>query len=351
MAGLAGCEVTTQDLPFDPTLEGVSVTVGPEGGTVSTAAGASLHFPEGALPSATEVSLHPTPAVPAPGVGTTASAFSFRAEPAGLQPRAPVEAALRIDTAPTGSEWLASVRVDAPDAVHEVGASQVDIATGVVRANVDALGTFSAVIPEPAAVVRAGLLSSPDADAQPSDTPAQAGVDVSAQRARVDCGQPGNRCRGATAGVSANLLELVDSAAIVFPRIRGDVRIGLLSAEGSIELSAPLRFLLRSGESATSLGLGMTASTTPETRVEHYPTHTTLTDIRLVVRTGEQEQISTTVLEIPRSGTGTGTAVEALQTGAGEERITLGGTFEFVNAAGVRDTAVFSVTFPVRVEG
>ena len=90
----AGCEQESQRLPFSVAPEApVTRSIPAGGGTLSTAAGASVQFPAGAVAGGTTVSL----ASGAPAAGTQRSGTpvspGFRLEPEGLSlsQRTPVE--------------------------------------------------------------------------------------------------------------------------------------------------------------------------------------------------------------------------------------------------------------------
>ena len=87
-------------------------------------------------------------------------------------------------------------------------------------------------------------------------SPAPAGamvVRVSATTLRGDCGAPAKRCAGLSVEVSRNLLALVDTAAIVYPQLSGQITINGTSATGALVMQAPVRVRLASRANAATI--------------------------------------------------------------------------------------------------
>jgi hypothetical protein len=277
-AALAACD-KTQQLPFEQNGDPVVRTVGDAGATVSTPAGASVQLPAGAVATGTQVTLTPAVAPASSASGTAASASAFVLQPAGLALAKPADVDLTVNRAENA--WLASVVVQTPNGVVETGDAGVDLATGMLRGQIGALGTVQAVIPEAAAVLRAQPLGTAAAIRLPA---APAAVTSPTRSLRGDCGTPGKRCAGLAIEVSRNLLALVDTAAIVFPRISGEIAINGTTATGALAMLAPVRVRLASRANAVTIPVRITAAATPQTVVTEVAGRVTLSNVKV---TGE----------------------------------------------------------------
>jgi hypothetical protein len=299
-AALAACDRADQTLPFDSaSLEPVTRTIPASGGTLSSAAGASVQLPAGAVPAGTAVTLTPI-AAPAPAGGTAASTNAFRLDPAGLALATPGSVDLRVDgTAPNA--WLASVVVATAGGVVEDGSGSVDLNGGLLHGRIGSLGTVSAVIPEAAAVVRAQPLGTTLHAVSPA--PAASALTGAPTRAlRGDCGAPGRRCAGLVVEVSERLLALVDTAAIVYPRISGQITITGQTATGSLVAVTPLRVRLGARTTATTVHSRIVASPTPQTVVTETDGRITLTNVRVVGESGRDRGETMTTLTVQYQG-------------------------------------------------
>jgi hypothetical protein len=279
LATLAACE-KGQQLPFEQTDEPVVRTIGDAGGAVSTPAGASVQLPAGAVAAGTQVSLTPTVAPASTPSGTAASVNAFVLQPAGLALAKAADVDLNVNRAENA--WLASVVVQTPGGLVEAGDAGIDLATGVLRGQITALGTVQAVIPEAAAVLRAQPLGS--VAAIRLATTSYAAATAPTRTLRGDCGAPGKRCAGLTVEVSQNLLSLVDTAAIVYPQLSGQIAINGATATGALTMLAPVRVRLASRANAATIPVRITAAATAQTVVTETAGRVTLTNVKV---TGE----------------------------------------------------------------
>jgi hypothetical protein len=298
-ASLAACDRAGQQLPFDSaSTDPVTRTVPAQGATVSTAAGASVQLPAGAVPAGTEVTLTPT-AAGASASGTAASAYAFNLQPAGLA----LASAATVDLRMSGGRadaWLASVVVATPGGAAEDGDATVDLNNGLVRGRIATLGTVQAVIPEAGAVLRARPLGTALRSVAPV-TRAQAAI-TPTRALRGDCGGPGRRCAGLDVEVSQNLLGMVDTAAVVFPRLSGQITVQGASASGSLVLVAPLRVRLSAGSTAVTVPSRITATATPQTVVLEAEGRTTLTNVRVVGESAGERGETLATLTVEHAG-------------------------------------------------
>jgi hypothetical protein len=298
-ASLSACDRAGQALPFDSaSTDPVTRTVPAEGATVSTAAGASVQLPAGAVPAGTEVTLTPTAAAASPS-GAAASAYAFTLQPAGLNLASAAAVDLRL-AGGRADAWLASVVVSTPAGMAEDGGASVDLNAGLVHGQIATLGTVSAVIPEAGAVLRARPLGTAIRSVAPAAQPRA--VITPTRALRGDCGAPGKRCAGLDVEVSANLLGLVDTAAVVFPRLSGQINVQGATASGSLTLVAPLRVRLSAGSTAITLPSRITATPTAQTVVVEAEGRTTLTNVRVVGESGHERGETLATLTVEHAG-------------------------------------------------
>ena len=331
-AAAAACSDHNSAFSLDgPDAEPVVRTIPAAGGTVSTAAGATVQLPAGAVAAGTTVTLTPTAAAATSASGTAASQVAFRVEPAGLALNAPATVDLMVGRA-AADAWLASVVVSAPGAVVENGEGSVDLATGLLRGEISRLGTVSAVIPEAAAVLRAGPLSAATRQLSAPAAPLAA-VATPTRALRGDCGAPGKRCGELTVEVSPNLLELVSAAAVVYPQLSGEIAINGTSATGSIALSAPLRVRLESDANATTIPARITAIATPATVVTEVAGRITLSNLRVVGESGSSRGDATASLTVEYEGA--------------RAFIRLSHTFDAAVAGGAREPVTVAARIPL----
>jgi hypothetical protein len=329
-ATLAACDRADQPLPFDSgSVEPVTRTIPASGGTVSSAAGASVQLPAGAVPAGTAVTLTPS-AAQAPANGTAAAAYTFQLQPAGLALAAPAAVELRVDAAARDA-WLASVVVTTPAGVVEDGTGSVDLNGGLLRGEIGTLGTVAAVIPEAAAIVRAQPLGSAIRSA--SAAPAAALTGAPTRAIRGDCGTPGRRCEGLAVEVGARLLALVDTAAVIYPRISGEIAINGTSASGSLVAVTPLRVRLGARTTATTVHSRITATATPQTVVTETDGRITLTNVRVRGESGRE--------------TGETMATLTIQYQGAQAWIRLEHDFEMTVEGGVREPVTVAAQVPL----
>lgn len=334
LATVTACEQSTQPLPFE--IEGSSTrSISAEGGTVSSPAGASLTFPEGAVTGPMTVTVAPV-ATPTQAPGTTASS-AFSIEPSGTVLEQPglLEVRLAQPYNPE-SAWLSSIVGVRGGVVDEYSAGRIDLSTGILTTDIDRFSTFVAVTPPQSAVFPVESAAGGSLSIAP-DVTGFFGVTVDS--VTVDCGGPANRCEGVSATSTQNLLDLVDEAALIYPELTGALRIGSLTVTGSIRARATLRILLESGQTAESIEVDALLEPTAQTVAMQTENEIRLTNVRHRVSGGAsgsgQAVDEIAALIIPRSGP-TGTA-------------TVQRSFEIKVAGGATETATVSFTFPVMV--
>jgi hypothetical protein len=292
---LAACE-RGQQLPFEQSSDPVTRTVDGQGATLSTPAGASVAIPAGAVGAGTQVTLTPTVAPATTASGAAAGTNAFRLEPAGLALARPAGVDLTIHRA--DNAWLASVVVQTPNGIVESGDGGIDLATGVLRGQIASLGTVQAVIPEPAAILRAQPLGT----AAAVRLPALATTTAPTRSLTGDCGAPGKRCAGLSVEVSQNLLSLVDTAAIVYPQLTGEIRISGAAATGALVMYAPVRLRLQSRANAATIPVRITAAATAQTVVTETAGHVTLSNVKVTGESGSASASTTCTLTVDYSG-------------------------------------------------
>lgn len=295
---LAACD-HAQQLPFDHASDPVSRAVPDAGATLSSPAGASVTLPAGAVAGGTQVTLTPGVAPASTPSGTAAGTNAFRLDPAGLALAKPAGVDLAIHRA--DDAWLASVVVQTPQGLVETGDGGVDLATGLLRGQISALGTVQATIPEAAAVLRAHALGTAIAKNR-VPAPLAATVAAPTRSLRGDCGGPGRRCAGLTVEVSPNLLAMVDTAAIVYPQLGGTLTISGATATGSLVMLAPVRVRLASRANAATIPVRITAQATAATVVSETPGHVTLSNMRVTGESGATRGVTTYTLQVDYSG-------------------------------------------------
>ncbi|HET7231505.1 MAG TPA: hypothetical protein VFJ16_15960 [Longimicrobium sp.] len=326
-AALAACD-KGQQLPFEQTGEPVTRTIGDAGATVSTPAGASFQLPAGAVASGTQVSLTPTVAPAATSSGTAASVNAFVLQPAGLTLTRAAGVDLTVNRAENA--WLASVVVQTPNGLVEAGDAGVDLATGVLRGQITALGTVQAVIPEAAAILRARPLGTA---AVRVPAASYAAATAPTRTLRGDCGAPSKRCTGLSVEVSKNLLALVDTAAVVYPQLAGQINITGTTASGALVMTAPVRVRLASKANAATIPVRITAAATAQTVVTETAGRVTLTNVKVTGESAATKSETLYTLVVDYSGT--------------QAYIRLGHQFETTVANGQREPVTVSAQIPL----
>lgn len=334
---LVGCEQENQPLPFDPGAVG-SQTISAQGGSVSTPAGAAVHFPSGALSGSVTVTIGETE-VPAQAQSAgTAASSAFAIEPAGtvLSQAADLELKFSKNIDPSRS-WLASIVSVTNGLVEEHASSRVDLSTGIVGTEIDRLGTVLVVIPSASNVfpVRASV----SAALIPVSSPAVF-LGVTADSISVTCGDPDDPCAGSTVTASQNLLDMVEDAALIYPKIEGVFRIGATQVTGSITANTSLRILLESGLTAETVEVNAVLEPTAATTVTESASEIRFSQVHhRISGSGEQSGSvnETTTLVVPRTGS----------TGS----VTIHRTFDIETSGGAREPATVTITFPVTIHG
>lgn len=327
-AALAACD-KGQQLPFEQTGDPVTRTIGDAGATVSTPAGASVQLPAGAVASGTQVSLTPTVAPASTASGTAASVNAFVLQPAGLSLAKSAGVDLTVNRAENA--WLASVVVQTPTGLVETGDAGVDLASGVLRGQITALGTVQAVIPEAGAVLRAQPLGTAAATRLPA--PSYAAVTAPTRSLKGDCGAPGKRCAGLAVEVSNNLLTLVDTAAIVYPQISGQINLNGATATGALSMLAPVRVRLASRANAATIPVRITATATPQTVVTETAGRVTLSNVKVTGESASTHSETLYTLTVDYSGA--------------QAYIRLSHQFETTVANGQREPVTVSAQIPL----
>jgi len=344
LLALPGCEPGTQRLPFDAEVPATrQIPAG--GGTISTPAGAALHFPMGAFGSNTQVTLGPA-SVPGQlqALGTPASAV-FAVDAGGSKLRAPSLLELRLlEDADRSRLWLATV-VDYSDGVARAyGDSRVDLTAGVVSGRIARLGRVGAVIPHAGSVFPLDRRSShavlsveggPNVARASGAVASTSSAVAATDSVTVRCGGDAPACAGLTAEASDNLLALTEEAAVLYPAIAGVFRRGALGAGvGRMDASASVRLRLKGSQTSETVVLDASLATTASTAFIETAEQITLTNVLHRISGadhGVREEIASVV--IPKVGGG-GT-------------ITIRRVFDIRNADGVIEPAEFSVAFPV----
>jgi hypothetical protein len=255
LAVLAGCEQTSQQLPFEgDTALPITRQIPAAGGTVNSGAGASVAFPAGALGPGASVTV--TPRTAAAPLGTSAAAYSFRIDPAGIHLASPAQVELKL-RGDDQSSWLASLVLDVNGELIAIGDASVDLALGTVRGEIPALGDVSAVIPPAHAVAFPTVLRQSGVSAS---APA-AGTSGSEIRSLFhDCDTRSACDRPIQIEASSNLLSLTDRLAVLFPvtHVAMDFAAGVQPGQpGTHSLSGAGAFT-----GSVRVGLGRSASTT-----------------------------------------------------------------------------------------
>jgi hypothetical protein len=179
----------------------------------------------------------------------------------------------------------------------------VDITSGIAHGQINALGLVTATLPEPGAVLRAGILSSATAQLAPAPrTDAAAAVATPTKTLRGDCGAARNRCGALTVEVSQNLRDLVDTVAVVYPRVGGQISISGATASGQLQLVAPLRVRLGGGRNSVAVPSRITAIPTATTVVTETAGRITLTNVRIHAESGQHAGDTMTTLVVEYQG-------------------------------------------------
>lgn len=295
---MAACDQASQQLPFDSTADQpVTRSLPAEGGTISSNAGATVALPAGALSSATTLTVTPLAAASSES-GAPAGTTAFRIDPDGLALGQPAAVDVAVDRS-RADAWLAALVVESAAGVDEIGEGSVDVTSGIARGEIGRLGKVTAMIPEAAAILRARPLGTAP---RLSTAPASAAVAQPTKALRGGCGERRNRCGELYVEVSPNLLAMVDTVAVVFPRVGGEIRISGATATGALTLHAPVRVRLSSRTNAVTVPSRITAEATPQTVVTETTGRVTLTNVRIRGRSAQQDATTTGTLTVDYQG-------------------------------------------------
>jgi hypothetical protein len=328
---LIGCEQGTQRLPFDADIQ-ATATITAQGGSLSTPAGAAIHFRPGSLASPLQVTLVPVGSPAAPAQFGTSDSQSFRIEPVGTVLTKPAELELKMTTR-GGQAWLASIVTVTNGQVVRTGSTRVDLSTGIVSGSVGQLGTVGVVIPDSKNIHRVQLRPSL------SFTPTLALSSATTDSVSISCGGLQAPCDGVSASASQNLLDQVEEAVVLYPAATGVLRLRSGPATGRITATASLRILMRSGQTAESVEIEALLEPTASTVVTETATEIHLSHVRHRIGgggstlNGAQEDIQTLV--IPKSGS----------TGM----VTIRRSFQIRTAGGALQTAQVTIGLPLRI--
>lgn len=295
---LGACDQQEQHLTFDAAGATVTQTVPATGGTISTSAGASVAFPQGALTQATAITLTAGAQPASTASGTPVGTSSFRLTPEGAELHKPAEVTLRIGGNPADA-WLASVLNTTPSAAQEIGAADVDLSAGLLRARVSTLGTLTAIVPEKAAVVQAEPLASAQRTTDLATRSAGASSFAATRSLEGRCGEAGNRC-AIRVQASESLHQLAQGIAVVFPSIRGRIDIAGARASGKIALTGAFR--TRLGKAGNGARIDVVVEPTPSTLVTETATEVVLTDVRVTASGAGMEGAQNVTLRFRHNG-------------------------------------------------
>jgi hypothetical protein len=281
----AACEQQSQPLPFssDPEAAVRRTVAAGEATAITSSAGASLQFPAGAFAEATEVTV--TPVSPPAGLAASGSAVSrgFRVEPEAIALGAPARVETRLATGlDTERAWLASLVLATPDGIEEIGATRLDLRAGLAESSIDRLGTLALVIPEPHAV----FLASTGGPAASLSGVASNLLPTGTDSVVARCGGPGQRCVGLSLITSENLVNRIEAAAAVYPRVSGSLVFEGFGATGEISLTSSVRLLMASGAAAENVEVHGVLQPTSATTVSEDASSITLTNVRVRVSGG-----------------------------------------------------------------
>jgi hypothetical protein len=141
---LAACQQVDQALPFDLAAgTGATVTLGPNGGTVSVPPSFSINFPAGSLPMSTTVDVAPRISGPFPGdAGASVPGSTFDVGPVGTMLSTPARVELAVDPAllDAGDEVRISIAVVRQGGSVATFDADYDLTNGIVSADIDELG-------------------------------------------------------------------------------------------------------------------------------------------------------------------------------------------------------------------
>lgn len=335
---LAACEQQSQTLPFSADSDGATVRTASatEPSAITSPAGAALQFPAGAFDQAVEITV--TPVAPPAAIAESGSPVSrgFQIAPAGLALNVPARVEIRLDDAVDPSRaWLASAVLFTADGVEEIGSTRLDLRARLAETSIRRLGTVALVIPDPRAV-----FVTRSAEVQPALAPvATTLLPTGTDSAVASCGDSDERCEGLTVTASANLVDKVDQAAAVYPRVAGALRFAGLGASGEITLSSSVRLLLKSGATSEYVEVRGLLRPTDATVMTEDASSITLTNVYVRVSGS--------------AGSGSGVVEETrtvvIEKGVDAGFVTFSRSFQLDDDQGVPGDASVAITFPVRI--
>lgn len=146
----AGCQQVDQQLPFDLAEgEGATVSLGPNGGTVSVPPSFSIDFPAGSLSGLTSVEVTPRTSAPFPAdAGSSVPGSAYDVGPVGTVLGAPAMVEIRVapELLEAGDDLRLAVAVQRADQSVATFVGTYDFVNGVLRAEIDELGSVAAVV-------------------------------------------------------------------------------------------------------------------------------------------------------------------------------------------------------------
>ena len=147
---LPGCQQADQLLPFDlGEVESATVTIGPNGGTVTLPPALSLDFPSGAVGGSVSVQVSRRTDSPFPDdAGEVVPGTAFYVEPVGTLLSSPVRVQVAVDPdlVGEGDAVRLSLAVERQDGSVVTFLGNMDLTNGVLTAEIEELGALAAVI-------------------------------------------------------------------------------------------------------------------------------------------------------------------------------------------------------------
>ena len=147
---VTGCQQADQLLPFDlGEDESATVTIGPNGGTVTLPPSLSLDFPSGAVGGSVSVQISRRQDSPFPAdAGEVVPGTAFYIEPAGTDLNFPIGVQMAFDPDLLGEDDAVrlSIAVERADGSVATFIGTVDLTNGLLTADIDELGSIAAVV-------------------------------------------------------------------------------------------------------------------------------------------------------------------------------------------------------------
>jgi hypothetical protein len=300
-ASVAACGQQEQHLPFSSaSTSPVEKTITSSGGTVSTPAGAAIVFPSGALNGSTDITVAPTAtSVTAEGIGSPVAQNAITIGPAGTRLSTP--AAFETKVAPTLAQdpnaWLSVVLLETPAGVRVFSDVDIDLNNGILRTDIDQLGTLTPIIPAAAAHFRLKSSTLMTTASRTVLLDVGAGSVAGIKTLGMTCGAlpegvPVGKivyCTGMDGFASDNVLARYGDIETVWPTIEGQFTIATdptlaSGAAASGEMISQTTFRAQGGDGATAVSLPfkVTVTATAGTRATQVGNQLTLSNVQIV---------------------------------------------------------------------